>query len=325
MCKSRTKQVEADVPGPGRIYRVLAIQLEPDLLAALVECSAEVSMTVSSEPCLEQGYWACLSEMPDVVVVGAQTSTATAMEVLSRLKAHPLCKHIPLLAIAPSGEEGEESLGGQAAEKFLTCPVDLEEAKCALRALFEQVDPHVTTHDADAILPSTAEDDSSAGSRSNRLVRAGHEGKPRERPLVLAIDDDPDISAAIALRLSTYSVDVLPAFAGMPGYWTAVDMHPDVILCDLRMPDGEGNYIVGRLRSHPLTQDIPIIITDQDNPGTRRVMLSMGVAAYFNKPIVMKDLIEELRRYILLPRAPRGPLAEDSGAWLSTPIELKTV
>ena len=143
---------------------------------------------------------------------------------------------------------------------------------------------------------------------------------------MLVIDDDPDISAAIALRLSTYSVDVLPAFAGMPGYWTAIDMHPDVILCDMRMPDGEGNYIVGRLQSHPLTQNIPIIIiTGQDNPGTRRVMLSMGVAAYFNKPIVMKDLIDELRRYILLPRAPRGPLAEDSGAWLDTPVELKTV
>lgn len=51
----------------------------------------------------------------------------------------------------------------------------------------------------------------------------------------------------------------------------------------------------------------------------------MGVAAYFNKPIVMKDLIEGLRGYILLPKKPRGPMATDSGAWRDAPLELKSV
>ena len=85
-----------------------------------------------------------------MVVVGAQTFTATAIEVLSRLKAHPLCKHIPLLADRSPGRRGRGEPGGQAADKLLTCPVDLEEAKCALRGLFEQVDP---TSDA-AVTPT---------------------------------------------------------------------------------------------------------------------------------------------------------------------------
>ena len=194
-------------------------------------------------------------------------------------------------------------------------------------------EPHETTDQAEPVTamlrsarPGVAQPPAALPSPAMaQRVAAGaddpNQRKPRDRPLVLVIDDDPDISAAIALRLSTYSADVLPAFSGMPGYWKAVDMRPDVILCDMRMPDGEANYIVGRLQSHPLTQDIPVIvITGQDSSGMKRVMLNMGVAAYFTKPFIMKDLITELRRHIDLPLSPSGPLAPDTAIRLATSV-----
>ena len=72
---------------------------------------------------------------------------------------------------------------------------------------------------------------------------------PSSRPKILCIDDDPDISQAIKFQLEPYGVDVFRAFDGMPGYWTALTTRPDVIICDMVMPDGEGNYLLSRFRS----------------------------------------------------------------------------
>ncbi|HWA99276.1 MAG TPA: response regulator, partial [Pirellulales bacterium] len=120
-------------------------------------------------------------------------------------------------------------------------------------------------------------------------------------PVVLCIDDDPDISKIIRLRLAPYGIEVRRAFKGMQGYWTSLDIKPDVIISDMVMPDGEGNYLYSRLQSHPLTKDIPfIVLTGQQDSGLRRKMLSMGVDAYLSKPIVFDELLAQLRRHIAL-------------------------
>jgi DNA-binding response OmpR family regulator len=70
----------------------------------------------------------------------------------------------------------------------------------------------------------------------------------------------------------------------------------------MNMPDGEGNYIFGRFKSHPLTKDIPILVlTGQENPGLRRLMLSLGADAYLQKPVDLGELLSHLRRHIDLP------------------------
>jgi DNA-binding response OmpR family regulator len=123
-------------------------------------------------------------------------------------------------------------------------------------------------------------------------------GEPRGLK-VLCIDDDPEVTKAIKLRLEAYGVEVIRAFDGMPGFWTALDTRPDAIICDMVMPDGEGNYLFCRFRSHTLTKDVPIIIlTGQANPALKRQMLSLGVDAYLAKPLVFDELLGELRRLV---------------------------
>jgi len=123
-----------------------------------------------------------------------------------------------------------------------------------------------------------------------------------KRATVLCIDDDPDISAILKLRLAEYGVDVARAFSGTQGFWTALDSRPDVIVCDMTMPDGDGNYIFSRLKSHPLTENTPVIfLTGQANPAIKRIMVSNGAAAYLNKPLVFDHLLTELRVFLELP------------------------
>lgn len=124
------------------------------------------------------------------------------------------------------------------------------------------------------------------------------------RPRIHSIDDDADISRVIKMRLEQYGVDVIRSFSGMQGFWTSLDMKPDVIITDLVMPDGDGNYIFSRLQEHPLTREVPVIVlTGQHNSGLRRQLLGMGAAAYLTKPIDFKLLLDTLRKYIPLLQA----------------------
>jgi DNA-binding response OmpR family regulator len=128
----------------------------------------------------------------------------------------------------------------------------------------------------------------------------------------LCIDDDPDISKILKLRLEPYGLDVLRAFNGMQGYWTALDMRPSIILLDMVMPDGGGNYIFGRLRAHPLTKDTPVLmLTGVNTPGVRRQMFGLGVDGYLTKPIDFDRLLEHIRQYVTLadPKSASGAMA----------------
>ena len=73
------------------------------------------------------------------------------------------------------------------------------------------------------------------------------------------------------------------------------------------MPDGEGSYLFRRLKQHPLTENIPVVVlTGQTNPAVKRQLLSVGVAEYLLKPLVFSDLLAVLNRYVKLPTS-RGP------------------
>jgi CheY-like chemotaxis protein len=75
----------------------------------------------------------------------------------------------------------------------------------------------------------------------------------------------------------------------------------------LEMPDGQGNYILSRFKSHSATKNTPIIVlTGNSNPAIRREMLRLGAAAYLTKPIRWDALLDELGHYIEL--APCTPL-----------------
>jgi len=136
---------------------------------------------------------------------------------------------------------------------------------------------------------------------SEQLPTTTSETDADHRPRILCIDDDPDISKILKLRLEPFGIDVLRAFNGMQGYWTALDMRPDMIILDMVMPDGAGNYIFGRLRSHPLTEKVPVLmLTGVNTPGVRRQMFGMGVDAYLTKPLDFNALLDHVRQYVPL-------------------------
>ena len=111
------------------------------------------------------------------------------------------------------------------------------------------------------------------------------------RPWVLCVDDDPDFAATLKLRLQQHGVDVLHAFAGMAGYRSAFTHEAQAIILDQEMPDGNGEYILRRLKESPVTEDIPVIVlTGRKDQALARRMYNLGAARYLTKPVDWDDL-----------------------------------
>ena len=122
---------------------------------------------------------------------------------------------------------------------------------------------------------------------------------PSRTPAVLCIDDDPHVSEVIQDWLEAYEVELLKAFFGTQGIWMAVTQKPDVIICDLRMPQGGGDTVIECLRRNRQTAAIPIIVlTALHEPGLRRDLERIGASSYLTKPIHFNDLLGELHRHI---------------------------
>jgi len=132
-------------------------------------------------------------------------------------------------------------------------------------------------------------------------------------PAILCIDDDPDITTTIMLRLSEFLVDVKRAFHGMQGFAMAARDKPDVIITDLRMPMGEGTMVLESLKRNSQTAHIPVIVlTGQRGNDLPGHLYRMGAAKFFRKPVLFDDLLGELSRHIPLEqRYPENDKADD--------------
>ena len=114
-------------------------------------------------------------------------------------------------------------------------------------------------------------------------------------PLILIVDDEPDLLALLVDQVSSLGYDVVPARDGREGLRLAIDRAPDVILTDVIMPYMDGPEMLDRLRSRPGTREIPVIaITALTDRRTRSRLTSVGVRSFLAKPYSMRDLAERI-------------------------------
>ena len=131
---------------------------------------------------------------------------------------------------------------------------------------------------------------------TDRPVRNSHAA-----PTILCIDDDPDVSGAIERRLSRYDVQLIRAFHGMHGYAEALAHKPDVIVMDLRMPNGDGATILECLRRNRQTAAIPVIVlTGLRDRHLKHRLLSLGANELLCKPLPLDELTAALGRFVEL-------------------------
>ncbi len=122
-----------------------------------------------------------------------------------------------------------------------------------------------------------------------------------ERARVLVIDDDLLILRMYSSILREQGYEVLAAAGGEQGLLSAREDSPDIVILDVRMPGLDGYETTRRLKSHPDTRAIPIIlVTGLDDPASKVAGLEAGADEFLPKPVERAELLVRIRTMLLL-------------------------
>ena len=112
---------------------------------------------------------------------------------------------------------------------------------------------------------------------------------------ILVIDDDEILSLCIAdtLSLSSKDMQVISVTNGKKGVQLAQELQPDLIVCDLHMPEVSGYEVLAQIRRDQMTAKIPFIfVTCEASFAGRDRGLAMGANEYLTKPFAAIQLLK---------------------------------
>ena len=116
---------------------------------------------------------------------------------------------------------------------------------------------------------------------------------PDGRPVVVAIDDDPDMLTLISRNLSREGYSVVTASTGQEGIRLVNELHPVAVTTDILMPGMDGWMVMDSIKSNPATSRIPVILVSVSD--TRDMGVSLGAFEFVSKPVDWNRLAVILR------------------------------
>ncbi len=117
-------------------------------------------------------------------------------------------------------------------------------------------------------------------------------GEGREGPLVLVVDDDPDILEAICDILEGEGYRVARARHGIEALERVSEEWPALILLDLMMPLMDGVSFAKHLRDRENGRNAAIVIISADTNPQRAAVV--GARAYLAKPFDIDSLLAQV-------------------------------
>jgi DNA-binding NarL/FixJ family response regulator len=109
---------------------------------------------------------------------------------------------------------------------------------------------------------------------------------------ILVIEDEPDMlrNMLTILRMEGYAT--LSANNGRAGVEVATREQPDMVLCDVMMPELDGYGVLESLRAEPRTMGIPFLfLTAKAEKRDLRTGMNLGADDYLTKPVDAAELI----------------------------------
>jgi len=113
---------------------------------------------------------------------------------------------------------------------------------------------------------------------------------------ILIIEDQPEMQRNLATILKMEGYRVLTAANGREGVESAKRDRPDLILCDIMMPELDGLATLKESNNHPGTMHLPFIfLTARGEKTDVRAGMQLGADDYLTKPVDRADLLRTLQ------------------------------
>ena len=124
------------------------------------------------------------------------------------------------------------------------------------------------------------------------------ENSANELPLLLVVEDNRDVVEYLVSILN-HAYHILIANNGTEGIEKALESVPDIIVCDVMMPEKDGFEVCRTLKEDFRTNHIPIImLTAKADMDSKITGLEQGADAYLVKPFNKKELQVRLNKLI---------------------------
>jgi len=115
---------------------------------------------------------------------------------------------------------------------------------------------------------------------------------------ILCIEDEPEMIDLIRLILERRGFTVQGAAGGTEGIRKVRELHPDLVLLDLMMPDMDGWEVYQQMKADETTRDIPVIVVTAKAQSIDKV-LGLHIAKvddYIAKPFSPQDLLASVEK-----------------------------
>ena len=111
-------------------------------------------------------------------------------------------------------------------------------------------------------------------------------------PLIMVIDDNPDVTHVVSLLVQSKGYDAVVAQSGEEALGIMAARRPDLILCDIMMPGMDGFQVFQRVRGDRRWQMIPFVfLTALTDSQVRFSTTELGVEAFVTKPFNKQELL----------------------------------
>ena len=115
----------------------------------------------------------------------------------------------------------------------------------------------------------------------------------KEKPYILVVDDDPNISRLVTLYLEREGYEVKTAARGDDAVNEFTRLPPDMMLLDVMLPGMDGYQVLKSVRK---SSAIPVImLTARDETFDKVLGLELGADDYITKPFDAKELVARVK------------------------------
>lgn len=131
---------------------------------------------------------------------------------------------------------------------------------------------------------------------------------------ILVIEDQPQMRKNICLILEMENYRVSSAENGREGLGKIREEQPDLVICDVTMPEMSGRQVLTALRAEAATANLPFIfLTANGDKADVRNGMNLGADDYLTKPVAREDLLAAVAARITRSAAHQTAVAAAQG------------